>query len=77
MYGKNMTLRGGRMQKLLLGLLDILGNIYYSTWFVWPFVFVFSLLNAVRWASKDKEEEKSVGAAVMAGVSLLIILAGV
>jgi len=48
--------------------------LYYWTWFVWPFIFVFSLLYAI---SSLNDETGSLASPFVAAVSLLIILAGV
>nr|WP_312578054.1 hypothetical protein [Sedimentibacter sp.] len=60
---------------MLIGLMRGIGNIYYFTWFIWPFVFVFSLVDAI--ASSVKGDELSPKSSIWASVSLLIILAGV
>ncbi|NEU31738.1 hypothetical protein GN156_13285 [bacterium LRH843] len=48
---------------------------YYWTWFVWPFVFIISF--AYGLTEMIKNEHASLKSIFLAGVSLLIILAGV
>ncbi|MBR2490848.1 MAG: hypothetical protein IKB65_05125 [Ruminiclostridium sp.] len=55
---------------MLLGLMEILGLVYYWTWFLWPFTLVISF------AALMKSEENSPGLLILAGASLLMILAG-
>lgn len=61
--------------KMLIGLMQGIGIFYYWTWFIWPFVFVFSF--AVGLAEIIKDENASGKNILIAAVSLLIILAGV
>jgi len=51
------------------------GIFYYWTWFLWPFIFVFSFIDAISEAVKD--EDPSEKSTIIAAVSLLIILAGI
>lgn len=60
---------------MFLGLMEAIGLLYYWTWFVWPFVFIFSLVYAI--SSLVKDEEASMKPVLLASVSLLIILAGI
>ncbi|WP_315122431.1 hypothetical protein [uncultured Clostridium sp.] len=55
-------------------LLRGIGIFYYWTWFIWPFAFVASFINAITSAVK---KENSTGSIVVAGVLLLIILSGI
>lgn len=59
---------------LLFGLMKILAYIYYWTWFLWPFVFIFSFAVGIKEVVKD--EEKQGGNLALAAVALLIMLAG-
>lgn len=60
---------------MLMGLMRGIGIFYYWTWFIWPFVFVFSFASGLTEIIKDENSsEKNM---LVAGVSLLIILAGV
>ncbi|RGX53321.1 hypothetical protein DWV16_17015 [Anaerotruncus sp. AF02-27] len=59
---------------MLLGLMKGIAIFYYWTWFIWPFVFVFSL--AVGIAEIVKDEKASGKSLIISAVSLLIILAG-
>lgn len=60
---------------MLIGLIKGIGIFYYWTWFIWPFVFVFSLVHAIT--SLIKDEHASLKPVITASVSLLIILAGI
>ena len=60
---------------MLFGLMKGIGIFYYWTWFIWPFVFVISLLYAI--SSTVKDENVSLKSGIVAALSLLIILAGV
>ncbi len=60
---------------MFIGLMQGIGVLYYWTWFIWPFVFVWSLTNAI--ATAVKEGEANLGSLVYASISLIIILAGI
>ncbi|PIC98864.1 hypothetical protein [Sporosarcina sp. P29] len=60
---------------MLISLMQGIGIFYYWTWFFWPFVFVFSLVYTI--SSLVKDEKTSMKPAIVASISLLIILAGV
>jgi hypothetical protein len=60
---------------MLIGLMKVIGIFYLWTWFLWPFIFVISLIHAITSAVKD--ENASSASSIVAGISLLIILAGV
>ncbi|WP_303971408.1 hypothetical protein [Sporosarcina ureae] len=60
---------------MLISLMQGIGIFYYWTWFIWPFVFVFSLVYAI--SSLVKDDKTSMKPAIFASTSLLIILAGV
>lgn len=60
---------------MLFGLMKGIGIFYYWTWFIWPFMFVISLLYAI--SSTVKDENVSLKSGIVAALSLLIILAGV
>lgn len=57
---------------MLINVLNGLAIFFYWTWFVWPFVFVFSLVYAI--ASFVKDERASTIPVFIAGLSLLIML---
>lgn len=59
---------------MLIGLMKGIGGFYYWTWFVWPFVFMFSFVYGLSSIIKD---EKASGSITIASISLLIILAGI
>ncbi|WP_210467932.1 hypothetical protein [Sporosarcina sp. 6E9] len=60
---------------MLHSLMQELGYLYYETWFIWPFVFVISLVLAIY--SLVKDDKMSLKHTIFASISLLIILAGV
>lgn len=60
---------------MLTGLMEGIAILYYWTWFIWPFVLIFSLVNAI--SSLVKDDAASMKPVLVASVSLLIILAGV
>ncbi|WP_332634965.1 hypothetical protein [Halalkalibacter flavus] len=60
---------------MLIGLMQVIGIFYYSTWFIWPFVFILSLVHAI--SSLVENDTASKKTAIVASVSLLIILAGI
>ncbi|SOC15591.1 hypothetical protein SAMN05880501_108112 [Ureibacillus xyleni] len=60
---------------MLIGLMQGIGIFYYWTWFIWPFVLIFSLVYSI--ASLVKDEKASIKPALLASISLLIILAGI
>lgn len=51
----------------------ILGIIYISTWFVWPFSFVVSLIYGIASVINGETSKKYI---VIAGISLLMMLSG-
>ena len=60
---------------MLMELIYGIGMLYYWTWIIWPFVLMFSFVNAIT--SKIKGEKESGKYTVIAAISLLIILAGI
>ncbi|RAZ79276.1 hypothetical protein [Planococcus halotolerans] len=60
---------------MLIGLLQNIAIFYYWTWFIWPFVFIFSLVYAIT--SLVKDDAASMKPILIASVSLLIIVAGI
>lgn len=59
---------------MFIGLMQGIAIFYFWTWFMWPFVFIFSFTNAITTAIK--EEKPSISSILSASISLLIILAG-
>ena len=57
---------------MLLGIMDGMGVVYYWTWFLWPFLFVFALAHGI--AEVIKDEKKGNGNLGLAGFSLLMML---
>lgn len=60
---------------MLISLMQGIGIFYYWTWFIWPFVFVVSLVYAI--SSLLKDDKISLKPTIGASISLLLILAGV
>ncbi len=60
---------------MLIGLMQGIGILYYWTWFVWPFISIFSLVYAI--SSLVKDETASVKPILVASLSLLVIVAGI
>lgn len=54
-----------------------LAKLYFWTWYLWPFVFVFSLAKGISLRIKDEEATASKISLIIAGFSLLVILAGI
>lgn len=62
---------------MLIGLLHDLGIIFYNTWFIWPFVLIFSLTYGLVSIIKSEERSiKGIVSIVISGISILIILSG-
>ena len=61
--------------QMLIGLMQGIGVFYLWTWFVWPFLFVFTF--AIGLAEIIKDDRASLKNIFIAAISLLIILAGV
>jgi len=57
---------------MLIDLLNGLALFFYWTWFIWPFVFVFSLVYSI--ASFVKDDRASSIPVFIAGFSLLVML---
>jgi hypothetical protein len=74
MYDSNIDKVQGGL-KMLIGLMKGIGVFYYWTWFIWPFVLMFSFSYGLVEIIKDKNASgKNI---LIAAISLLIILAGV
>jgi len=50
---------------------------YYWTWFIWPFVLVFSLVYGISSMIKDENQNTWFKCCLAASISLLVILAGI
>lgn len=59
---------------MFIGVMKEIGIFYYWTWYLWPFIFTFSLVQAISLKIKDKNSWKI--SSIAASASLLIILAG-
>lgn len=60
---------------MLIELMQGIGIFYYYTWFIWPFLFMFPLVNGI--ADKIKGEGTANKNIIIAAIALLIILAGI
>jgi hypothetical protein len=60
---------------MVIEVMRYIGIFYYWTWFIWPFVFVFSLAKGI--ARKVNKEESADQYILAAAISFLIILAGI
>ncbi|MEL7672053.1 hypothetical protein [Methanobacterium sp.] len=60
---------------MLIRLMKGIGVFYHWTWFIWPFILVFSFSNGLVEIIKDKNATRKN--LLTAAISLLIILAGV
>lgn len=60
---------------MFISIMKLLSVLYLWTWFVWPFVFVISIIYAIK--ELVKEEPAFMKPAIIASVSLLIILSGI
>ncbi len=60
---------------MFIGIMKLLSILYMWTWFIWPFIFVISIIYAIKELVKD--EPAFMKPAIIAAVSLLIILAGI
>ena len=67
---------GGRRKEMFIGsfIASACSVIFNISWFVWPFIFVFSLAWGIRdWMKDDNCSAKPL---LLAGASLMIILGG-
>lgn len=60
---------------MLISLMQGISILYYWTWFIWPFVFIFSLTYGI--SSIVKDSKSTMKPIIVAAISLLIILAGI
>jgi membrane protein insertase Oxa1/YidC/SpoIIIJ len=60
---------------MLMKLMQGIAIFYYSTWFIWPFLFLFPLVNGI--ADKIKGEDTANKNILISAIALLIILAGI
>ena len=60
---------------MFIGLMQGIAVFYYWTWFIWPFVFIFSLVYSIT--SLVKDDRASMKPVFLASLSFLIILAGI
>ena len=72
LYG-NFQLEGRRIT-ILIELLKGIGLFYYWTWFIWPFVLIFSLAFGIK--ELIKNENSSSKPLLLAALALLVILSG-
>lgn len=62
---------------MAIKILANLASFYYWTWYIWPFVFVFSFAKGLSLIIKDEESSAYKKSLIIAAFSLLIILAGI
>lgn len=60
---------------MFIGVLEVLGLLFYWTWFVWPFVFMFGLGYGIKEITKTGEIY-NLGM-LAAAAALLVMLAGI
>ena len=60
---------------MLLQVMKVIALFFYWTWFIWPFVFIYSFAYGI--ASIVKNENSSKGYLFIATISLIIILSGI
>jgi hypothetical protein len=59
---------------MFIEILNVIGVIYLWTWFIWPFIFIKYLVNAIK--NLVKEEQAGVNITV-ASIALLVIICGI
>lgn len=60
---------------MFIFLMKLFSVLYVWTWFIWPFAFVISLIYSIK--ALLEEKPSFIKPAIIASISLLIILAGV
>ncbi len=58
----------------MTAIMQVVANIFYATWFVWPFVFVFGLGYGIK--SLLKTQGVCPVGLVLASIALLLMLVG-
>lgn len=58
---------------MFLGIINILGRIFLFTWFIWPFLFVYSFAYGIK---ELMQNEKKTANLALASFSLLMIICG-
>lgn len=61
---------------MFIGFMKMIYLIYTKTWFIWPFLFVFSFSYGIAGIIKNKDDSGK-GLLVVASISLFIIIAGI
>ncbi len=61
---------------MLIELMNGIAIFYYWTWFIWPFVFVFTFASGIAQIIKTEQSSDKIELTI-AAISLLIILAGI
>lgn len=59
---------------MLLELIHGLGIFYLYTWFIWPFVFMFTFIYSINDLIKSKKPTIKI---IIASISLLLIICGI
>ena len=65
---------------MLIQVMNVMATIYYWTWFIWPFTFVFGLAKGIKRLMQPNLVEPSDafnGDLIKASISLLFIIAGI
>lgn len=53
---------------------NVIGVMYLWTWFIWPFIFVTALVNAIKNLVKEERATTNIN---IASVALLVIICGI
>mgnify|MGYP001633747142 CR=1 FL=1 len=54
--------------------LNTIGLIFFWTWFIWPFAFIYSLVNAFKNIINKERPTLNI---VISSISILVIIAGI
>lgn len=59
---------------MLITAINTIGLVFYWTWFIWPFIFIYSLVSAFK--NVINKEPTTVNV-VISSIALLVIIAGI
>lgn len=59
---------------MLLEVMKVIGIIYLWTWFIWPFIFIYSLVHAIKNLVKEEHITTNI---FIASISFLVIICGI
>ncbi|GAA0824859.1 hypothetical protein [Clostridium tertium] len=59
---------------MFITVLNTIGLVFYWTWFIWPFTFIYSLVNAFKNVINKECPTLNI---VISSISLLVIIAGI